>query len=427
MRKITFLLLMAMPLTVMAAVDDVFTVDNLKYKVVTEDGEKNEVMVIRPDVELTGDVVIPASVANNEKTYSVAFIKGGEIAEGCAFREMTGITSVTIPSTVYSLQGVSTFFGCTGLRAVYNNGSMDQIEGWTFYGCSSLEYCAIPASVIKVGESAFENCNALKSLTILGSVSLDQHALKNCSVLKNIYYAGSSLTLIPTEDTWQIFESTDNPVFYTKASALDDIKAALNGKADWIKDQATADILFTPATDVFTFARDFDVDFAEASDLKVRYASDYSDSELVLTAVTSAKAGTGLLIKGEAGTAYTLRIAETTPEAVSNKLVGVVAPKVLPATDGDKTNFILKDGVFKKVSTANKEIAAGKAYLQLPTSSADEARDIIFTFDDETTGIGNLTPALSKGEGVVYDLMGRKVENAAKGLYIVKGKKVIVK
>ena len=100
---------------------------------------------------------------------------------------------------------------------------------------------------------------------------------------------------------------------------------------------------------------------------------------------------------------------------------------MLPATDGDKTNFILKDGVFKKVSTANKEIAAGKAYLQLPTSSADEARDIIFSFEDETTGVGNLTPALSKGEGVVYDLMGRKVENAAKGLYIVKGKKVIVK
>ena len=45
----------------------------------------------------------------------------------------------------------------------------------------------------------------------------------------------------------------------------------------------------------------------------------------------------------------------------------------------------------------------------------------------ETTGIG-LTPALSEGEGVVYDLQGRKVSSKTlKGLYIVNGKKNIIK
>ena len=38
----------------------------------------------------------------------------------------------------------------------------------------------------------------------------------------------------------------------------------------------------------------------------------------------------------------------------------------------------------------------------------------------------NLTPALSEGEGVWYDLQGRKVEKPnRKGIYIHNGKKVI--
>ena len=45
----------------------------------------------------------------------------------------------------------------------------------------------------------------------------------------------------------------------------------------------------------------------------------------------------------------------------------------------------------------------------------------------ETTGIG-LTPALSEGEGVVYDLQGRKVNSKTlKGLYILDGKKSVKK
>ena len=43
------------------------------------------------------------------------------------------------------------------------------------------------------------------------------------------------------------------------------------------------------------------------------------------------------------------------------------------------------------------------------------------------TGIDNLTPALSKGEGDYHDLQGRRVVQPTKGVYIVNGKKVVVK
>jgi hypothetical protein len=429
MKKLTFLLsavawLMAMP--VMAAVDDVFTYGNLKFKVITENETTKEVQIIRPVAALSGDVVIPDHVTNNAVEYSVAYIKGGEIAEGCAFREMNDITSITIPYTVYSME-FSAFYHCTGLKYVFNYGSMDQIDGWTFNGCTSLQYCVVPATVLKIGESAFEGCSALKDLTILGSVELDQHALKDCSALKSIYYCGNTLSLKPTEDTWKIFESTNNPIFYTKYSALSAIKYALNGKADWIKDLATDEIPYTPAKQYTTFCRDFDVDFSAATGLKAGVATtDLNGTMLKLTVKTSIPAGTGVVLKKLNEGEYKLKIAEESPEAiVGNKLVGVVAPTAIPQTDGDNTNFVLKDGVFKKVSADNNTLPAGKAYLQLTTSST--TRSLSFSFEDDVTGIDTTTIQTQTEDGHCYNLAGLHVGNSTKGLYIINGKKVVVK
>ena len=60
--------------------------------------------------------------------------------------------------------------------------------------------------------------------------------------------------------------------------------------------------------------------------------------------------------------------------------------------------------------------------------------------DYQTTGVKDLTPALSKGEGVVYDLKGRRVSRSLSplgssknshqlkpGLYIINGKKVVIR
>lgn len=48
---------------------------------------------------------------------------------------------------------------------------------------------------------------------------------------------------------------------------------------------------------------------------------------------------------------------------------------------------------------------------------------------DQPTGIRNLTPALSEGEGVWYSLDGRRLtgEPQQKGIYIKNGKKIIIK
>ncbi|MBQ4387642.1 MAG: hypothetical protein II822_08580, partial [Prevotella sp.] len=77
-------------------------------------------------------------------------------------------------------------------------------------------------------------------------------------------------------------------------------------------------------------------------------------------------------------------------------------------------------GFYKLSSTGT--IGANKAYL---TYGASLTRSF-FGFD-ETTGIEMPTAEVIDADAVVYDLQGRRVAQPTKGLYIVNGKKVIIK
>lgn len=88
-----------------------------------------------------------------------------------------------------------------------------------------------------------------------------------------------------------------------------------------------------------------------------------------------------------------------------------------------------------KVQAADKEtssLAANRAYIAMSEVSVytgSEVKGIRLGFDgtETPTGINGLTPALSKGEGVIYNLNGQRVNSLQKGINIVGGKKVLVK
>ncbi len=72
---------------------------------------------------------------------------------------------------------------------------------------------------------------------------------------------------------------------------------------------------------------------------------------------------------------------------------------------------------------------AHKAYLAVMTKTMSQMRG--FSFDSMTTGINHVVANAEHAKStVIYDLNGRRVNSlsaAAKGVYIVNGKKVIVK
>ena len=79
---------------------------------------------------------------------------------------------------------------------------------------------------------------------------------------------------------------------------------------------------------------------------------------------------------------------------------------------------------------SNGVIAANKAYLMANNSSDANAHEF-FTFDIETTATGvdniNVQDSEKDVEAKVFDLQGRRVAKPAKGIYIVNGKKILVK
>ena len=70
------------------------------------------------------------------------------------------------------------------------------------------------------------------------------------------------------------------------------------------------------------------------------------------------------------------------------------------------------------------KLNAFKAYL--PMSAVPGGGEIKFRFD-EATGIESLTPALSEGEGAIYNLNGVRVDGSYKGIVIRNGKKMFNK
>ena len=106
---------------------------------------------------------------------------------GAAFEGCSGLTSLTIPSSVTSI-GKEAFDGCSGLTSLTIPSGVTSIGDWAFRGCSGLTSLTIPSGVTEIGESAFEGCSGLTSLTIpSGVTSIGKWAFYGCSGLTSIY------------------------------------------------------------------------------------------------------------------------------------------------------------------------------------------------------------------------------------------------
>ena len=171
----------------------------------------------------------------------------------------------------------------------------------------------------------------------------------------------------------------------------------------------------------------YNKDFAIYGATAYAMALDIDAGTLTGTAVDKVPAGAGILLKGEAGAS--VQILETTGAAAltGNNLHGTTDANGntvdMPA---GKTVYVLSGDTFKKFT--GTELAANKAFFQVDGTTV-EGRSFVMVFDGETTGIDALL--IDNGQltidNAVYNLNGQRVMNPAKGLYIVNGRKVVIK
>jgi len=146
-------------------------------------------------------------------------------------------------------------------------------------------------------------------------------------------------------------------------------------------------------------------------------------------AVDVLKAGEGYFVKGAAAsTPYTATAsAETATSVDGNMIKGCTTDTNINGEGDDKyvlgTDGSGKSGLFLVNSAVT--VGAGKAYLQ--TATAGARKFLSLDFDDVPTGITNVEASKGLFDGDVYNLRGQRVAQPQRGLYILNGKKVVIK
>ena len=166
-----------------------------------------------------------------------------------------------------------------------------------------------------------------------------------------------------------------------------------------------------------TYIPDYAVSFA-TNDAWV--VTGITNDLLTLESVTSVPAKTPVLLKGSG--AKTINVINTAS-------VAAPASNLLTICNGTYSGYpyvLAKDGqsaCFKQW-TGDAATLNGRVVLLLDDEVA--ARSVFMLDDDTATGINDMNRETIANNGC-YNLNGQRVENPTKGLYIVNGKKVIIK
>ena len=319
---------------------------------------------------------------------------GNSAFNGCTNE---ALTSITIPENVESI-GQQAFMNCPGLTSVTIGNSVTSIGNGAFTSCNNEGFTTvtIPDKVESIGNNAFLACTGLMTVTLgSGVTSIGSSAFANCSNLTTV-----TLNSNPTIDTYA-FPATTAVTMNLTANAA--------GGANWM-----------------TFYNQ-NYDFEADANTQVFKAA-LTDTELTLTKLemdqTVTKSNAVILKSTASPIVMTLTSTASSNDFSGNSLQGVSAAAGLTAAD-PSTTFVLNNGTggvgFYRLKSG-KTLGVGKAYLTYSGASAPE----FFGFG-ETTGVNEVRGQMEDVRGEYYDLQGRRVVNPTKGLYIVNGKKVVIK
>ena len=181
-----------------------------------------------------------------------------------------------------------------------------------------------------------------------------------------------------------------------------------------------------------TYVSNFALDYSTNANLKA-YIAVEDNGAIKYNEVEKVPAATGVLLRATdgGGKNYTVSVTdETTGDMTGNKLVRGEGAAVSSTAAGSKYNYILNvvDNEIGFYRAAGNTVATNRAYLQTSINAGGAGARIAIVFDDDdTTGVQELQNSRMDELESYYNLAGQRVAQPTKGLYIVNGKKVILK
>jgi hypothetical protein len=352
-----------------------------------------------------------------------------------AFRQSNNLTEVTLPEGLKTI-GDGAFSHCDELTDTNLPEGLTTISANAFDQCHKIETFVVPSTVTYIGDYGLlynDYCIMLPTTP----PEIGWNGTKTCAMGASsqdgtgdgvkIYVPASSLDAYRKAAVWNLFSDNrlvagDDPVLFSST--------ATNTWMTWCSDKA----------------------YGKPVGCKAYTVSAVSDGEVTLTPVAGLllPAYTPLLIKRDDTSAALTAIGgaavtEPTSEDVYNATTGLVtkassgfsmlgaatdAPVSGSITEG--YSYALFDGEFLKIDDSTLDIPAHRCMLTLPVPH--EAPRLHININGEATSLSEAKEdsslfTLHSSLSGWYTLDGRKLDKqpTTKGLYIYKGKKVVIK
>ncbi|MBE7074679.1 MAG: leucine-rich repeat domain-containing protein, partial [Clostridiales bacterium] len=173
---------------------DASTYTNLTFSVLDADAKTLSV-VANSSNKPTGDLIIPSKVIFNGEECTVVSIPDTNPGAKSSFYGCTGITSITLPSTLTSI-GMYAFNGCSGITGTFI--IPDSVTSIGEYACTNFKITklVIGRGITIISTSCFSSSVNLENLTLSNSLTeIKTNAFMNCPLLTTVNYTG-------TEEEW---------------------------------------------------------------------------------------------------------------------------------------------------------------------------------------------------------------------------------
>jgi len=384
--------------------------------------DKNEAEIeVGENVELTATVA-PAEAANKNVTWTSS---DKDVATVDANGVVTGVAAGTAKITVTTEDGsftddcvVTVVAAVLGGDVTFNYSTDDDKEytGWT------KTPITLNSSASKL-ESGFIQLAAKGTIGVVGANALITKVTvsysrddDNPTVTAS---DGTNVTSSNLGATWSNSAGVQNLTLTFSAKCRPQVITVTYSEAVAVTGNAYNWI---------TFCNGSALDFT-GSDVTAYVVTGTSGTALVKSEVTAVAAGTPLMINATAGTHYVKKAATGTDYSATNCLKqgeGAAVDAV-----GGKSRYILtlrnEKAAFAIIDNEySPTVPSDKAYLEIEDDGP--ARSFFFLDDEgETTSLNEVRGLKADVRGEFYDLSGRKVAQPTKGLYIVNGRKVVIK
>lgn len=402
---------------------------------------------------------------------------------GWAFANCTSLKTVKLPEFVLEIsEGL--FSGCSSLEKIYFSADVNSIGTAAFSNCGNLRSFTIPDGVTEIPMEMLSNCFSLSEILIPNSVTaINEKAFQGCTALKNIdlgtgvYYIGNyafadcpniqnihSMALNPPYADAYTFptDSYTNAVVTVQEQAL----ATYNSQNPWYRFQN-----YLTVTGAISLSH-YNVDMAGnevfqlgiyGSDSKIEWTSSNpsvayaNDCGLIVamgitgaTVITANVDGEQINCNVTVSSPYrdpnvNTRASEEeetqpvdviiesisgNPPMVNARLVPVGSKTIIDWTSSNSNIASVENGIVTVYSDGDVNFGVEtenglEETIEVDTKNIDEAGIETILGDSDIIRPMN-----------VYDLTGRtiylnatfeQIKNLEKGLYIIKGKKVLVK